>query len=250
MRTVRQLAKAAGVSVRTLHHYDAIGLLKPGHIGANGYRYYGREERLRLQQILFYRELGLPLAEIGAILDDPAFDPLVALRQHRAALETRIGHYRDLILTIDHTIDSLEKDEEMDDNDLYAGIAPETRERWNREAVEFWGKDAVEAAQARAKALSKEQVEALKQDMEAIRTDFTRLFTEGAAPDSAPVQAVTHRHYQWMSTSWTPDAKAFAALGRYYVDNPEFRATYEHGELPGCPEFIAEAMAVYAERSL
>src|SRR3546814_20208838 len=97
MRTVRQVARAAGISVRTLHHYDAIGLLKPGHVGANGYRYYGKEELLRLQQILFYRELGLPLAEIAAVLDDPAFDPLAALRAHRAALEGRICHYRTLL---------------------------------------------------------------------------------------------------------------------------------------------------------
>ncbi|HSX57272.1 MAG TPA: MerR family transcriptional regulator, partial [Sphingomonas sp.] len=66
MRTVRQVAKAARISVRTLHHYDAIGLLKPAHVGNNGYRYYGRTELLRLQQILFYRELGLPLGEIGS----------------------------------------------------------------------------------------------------------------------------------------------------------------------------------------
>jgi len=104
MRTVRQVAKAAGISVRTLHHYDAIDLLKPGHVGANGYRYYGREELLRLQQILFYRELGLPLAGIAAVLDDPAFDPLAALREHRTALDARIGHYRTLIRTIDRTI--------------------------------------------------------------------------------------------------------------------------------------------------
>lgn len=250
MRTVRQVAKAARVSVRTLHHYDAIDLLKPGHIGRNGYRYYGKEELLRLQQILFYRELGLPLAEIAAILDDPAFDPLSALRQHRTALEGRIGHYRDLIRTIDRTIDSLEKDEEMDDNELYAGIPAETRDRWNKEAVEYWGADAVAAAQAKARALTKEQVAALKEEMEAIRDDFQRLFREGAEAGSDAVQAVTHRHYRWVSTSWTPDAAAFAGLGRYYVDNPEFRGTYDDGALPGCPEFIAEAMAIYAERSL
>ena len=90
MRTVRQVAKAARISVRTLHHYDAIGLLKPAHVGANGYRYYGRTELLRLQQILFYRELGMALGEIGSILDDPGFDPLTALKGHRAALAARI----------------------------------------------------------------------------------------------------------------------------------------------------------------
>ena len=250
MRTVRQVAKAAGISVRTLHHYDAIGLLKPGHVGTNGYRWYGKEELLRLQQILFYRELGMPLAEIGAILNDPAFDPLTALRGHRAALEGRIAHYRDLIQTIDRTIASLERNEEMEDNDYYAGIAPETRDRWQREAEKFWGKEAVAAAQAKARSFSKEQVAAIQAEMEAIRADFHRLFREGADPASDAVQAVTGRHYRWVSHSWTPDAAAFKGLGRHYVDNPEFRGTYDDEEIPGCPEFIAEAMAVYADRSL
>lgn len=249
-RTVKQVAKAAGVSVRTLHHYDAIGLLAPAEIGANGYRYYGREEMLRLQQILFYRELGFGLADIGPILDDPAFDPLTALRGHRAALESRIDRYRDLIRTIDRTIASLEEDKEMDDNDLYAGIAPETRERWEREAERFWGKEAVEAAQTKARALSKEQIAEIQREMVEIRDDFTRLFREGADPGSGAVQAVTARHYAWISHSWTPNAEAFRGLGRFYVENPEFRGTYDDEKLPGCPEFIAEAMATYADRVL
>ena len=93
MRTVKQLAKAAGVSARTLHHHDAVGLLRPAHVGANGYRYYGKEEQLRRQQILFYRKRAMPLAEIGAVLDDPAFDLLAAPRGHRAALQRRIAQY-------------------------------------------------------------------------------------------------------------------------------------------------------------
>jgi DNA-binding transcriptional MerR regulator len=250
VRTVKQLAKAAGISVRTLHHYDAVGLLRPAHVGANGYRYYGKEELLRLQQILFYRELGMPLAEIGAVLDDPAFDLLAALRGHRAALQRRIAQYQGLIQTIDRTIASLERNEAMEDNDYYAGIAPETRERWEREAEAFWGKEAVAAAREKARALTKEQVGGLRREMEEIRDAFTRLFRSGAAPGSDAVQAVTDRHYRWVSHSWTPDAAAFAGLGRFYVENPEFRATYDDGALPGCPEFIAEAMAIYAERSL
>jgi len=247
MRTVRQVAKAAGTSVRTLHHYDAIGLLKPGHVGTNGYRYYGREELLRLQQILFYRELGLPLAEIAAVLDDPAFDPLAALHEHRAALEGRIGHYRTLIRTIDRTIASLEKDEDMNDNDYYAGIAPETRDRWQREAEEFWGEDAVAAAQAKARTFSKDQVAAIQAEMEAIRADFQRLFREGVDPASDAVQAVIYALLAMMVYIWFRFVKG---LGRHYVENPEFRGTYDDAELPGCPEFIAEAMAVYADRSL
>ncbi|MDQ8755450.1 MerR family transcriptional regulator [Sphingosinicella sp. LHD-64] len=248
-RTVSEVADAAGVSVRTLHHYDAIGLLKPAEIGENGYRYYGREELLRLQQILFYRELGLALAEIGPILDDPGFDRLNALRAHRAALEGRIARGRDLIRTIDRTIESLEKDEEMEDCDLYAGISPETRARWESEAERFWGAEAVRAAQEKARSFSKERVAGIKREMEEIRADFTRLFRERADPGSDAVQAVTARHHAWVSNSWTPDAGSFRGLGRYYVEHPEFRGTYED-ELPGCPEFIAEAMSIYADRSL
>lgn len=76
--TVKQVAKLSGVSVRTLHHYDEIGLLKPESVGANGYRYYGQDELLRLQQILFHRELGFPLAEIARVLDAPDFDRVAA----------------------------------------------------------------------------------------------------------------------------------------------------------------------------
>lgn len=250
MRTVRQLAKAAGVSVRTLHHYDAIGLLRPAHVGDNGYRYYGKPELLRLQQILFYRELDFPLAEIAAVLDDPGFDPVQALRGHRQALERRIDRYRDLIATIDRTIVSLEKDEEMEDNDLYAGIAPETRQRWEREAEHRWGKGAIESSMANMKALSKDEVAQMKREMEEIRDEFARLFREGADPASDEVQDVTRRHVAWVSRSWTPNAETFRGLGRLYVENAEFRQTYKDDELPGCPEFISEAMAVYADRSL
>lgn len=95
--TVNELAKLSGVTVRTLHYYDAVGLLKPSHVGANGYRYHGRHELLRLQQIMFFRELGMPLAEIGQILDEPGFDQVDALNHHRMKLvqslrENRTAH--------------------------------------------------------------------------------------------------------------------------------------------------------------
>lgn len=250
MRTVRQVARAAGVSVRTLHHYDALGLLVPAHVGDNGYRYYGRAELLRLQQILFYRELGLPLARIGAVLDDPGFDTLAALRGHRVALAERVDRYRDLILTIDRTIDSLEKDEMMEDQDLYAGIAPETKARWDREARVRWGDGAVDAAAKRLAADPEPQT--LQEEMAANRRAFVALAGEGADPGSARAQEVVRAHYRWVCRSWTPDAAAFAALGRMMVEDAGFRATYDEGPdgAPGTAAFMAEAMRVFAEREL
>src|SRR6218665_843484 len=107
MLTVKQVAKISGVSVRALHHYDEIGLLKPASIGRNRYRYYGQDELLRLQQILLHRELDIPLSEIGAILDDPRFDQMAALRQQREKLAEEAKRYAQLVRTIDRTIASL-----------------------------------------------------------------------------------------------------------------------------------------------
>src|SRR3569833_3100298 len=120
--TVRQVAKLSGVSVRALHHYDEIGLLKPASVGRNRYRYYGQDELLRLQQILLHRELDIPLNEIGAILDDPGFDQLEALRQQRERLVSEAKRYARLVRTIDRTIASLNGAETMRNAELYKGF--------------------------------------------------------------------------------------------------------------------------------
>ncbi len=90
MYTVKQLSKMAGISIRTLHYYDEIGLLKPSSVSANGYRHYGEAALLKLQQILFYRELDLSLDEIKDIIGNPEFDVLIALRSHRESLQGRV----------------------------------------------------------------------------------------------------------------------------------------------------------------
>ena len=130
--TVNQVAKASGVSVRALHHYDEIGILKPASIGQNRYRYYGREELLRLQQILIHRELGIPLTEIAALLDDPKFDRLEALRQQRSRLDAEAKRYAQLVRTIDRTIASLQGDRVMKNADLYKGISPQKQAKYEQ----------------------------------------------------------------------------------------------------------------------
>src|SRR3954471_14610911 len=115
--TVKQLARLSGVSVRTLHHYDEIGLLKPAFLGENRYRYYGREELLRLQDILFHRELGVPLQEIGKLLANDGRDRLAMLSHHRELLAQRLERSRQLLTTIDRTIAELNGEGTMDDNE-------------------------------------------------------------------------------------------------------------------------------------
>jgi DNA-binding transcriptional MerR regulator len=249
---VKQVAEAAGISIRTLHHYDEIGLLKPAEIGENGYRYYDKPQMLRLQQILFYREIGFSLAAIGPILDDPGFDPVDALRGHRSALEGEIGRYRDLIRTIDRTIESLERKTEMEDNELYRGISPEKRARWDREIEERFGQcnsEALEQSRSRLSAMTAAEAASFKAEIDALHKEMAELADNGAESGSGEVQAVIARHYGWVCKSWTPDAKSYEGLGRFYVESAEFRAMFDEIR-PGLAEYFAEAMAAYARRFL
>src|ERR1700730_16596985 len=138
--TVKQVAKLSGVSVRALHHYDEIGLLKPAHVGANGYRYYGRDELLRLQQILFHRELGFPLDEIRQVLNAPEFDRVAALRAHRERLMGEVRRYRRLLRTLDATLAALEGDSDMDDKAMYRGFSPEKQAEYEAWLVSRLGR--------------------------------------------------------------------------------------------------------------
>ena len=137
--TVKQLARLSGVSVRTLHHYDEIGLLKPAFVGENRYRYYGREELLRLQDILFHRELGVPLQDIALLLEADGRDRLVILREHRARLAERVERSRLLLTTIDRAIAELTGEGTMDDNELYKGFSPEEQAKHEQYVVDRFG---------------------------------------------------------------------------------------------------------------
>ena len=120
--TVRQVASLSGVSVRTLHFYDEVGLLKPAYHAANGYRFYEEPQLLILQQILFYRELGFELKQIKKILGRPNFEKATALRSHRKVLEETLARTRALLQTIEKTVDHLQGGREMTNEELFAGF--------------------------------------------------------------------------------------------------------------------------------
>ncbi|HEY4940484.1 MAG TPA: MerR family transcriptional regulator [Rhizomicrobium sp.] len=250
--TVSQMAQLSGVSVRALHHYDEIGLLKPAHLGANGYRYYGREELLRLQQILFHRELGLGLEQIRALLDDATFDRLAALKAHRGKLESESARFGHLIRTIDRTIAELNGEQQMSDKDLYQGFSPQKQAQWEREIVEKFGdsgREKIEESKRNFSKMSKEDMAAGKAEMEAINLAFAAAMAAGEAPGCERVQALTARHYAWVCRAWKPNKQAYIGMGQMYVSHADFRATYD-AVRPGLAEYLAAAMKVYAESSL
>jgi DNA-binding transcriptional MerR regulator len=246
--TVRQLANMAGVSVRTLHHYDHIGLLTPSARTATGYRLYGMEDLLRLQQILLYREIDLPLAEIRRILDDPRFDPVRALAQHRRTLELQAERLTRLLHTIDRTIARLtEVDMSLTDVELYEGLPKEQVERWKREVNERYDPKLVAESNRRVQAMSKGEWNDVKAEGDAIAQRMAELM--GRPADDPEVQATIARQHAWIENFYPCSAEMFQGLGQHYADHPEFRANYDKYR-PDLADFMRDAMAYYAEHTL
>lgn len=246
--TVHQLAEMAGVSVRTLHHYDQIGLLKPSSRTAAGYRLYREGELLRLQQILLFRELDVPLETIRSILDDPGFDPVGALEVHRRTLEGQAARLAHLLQTIDRTIQRIKGDTmALTDEELYEGLPKEQAERYRREAREMYGAEVVEESEQRARKLSKAEWNALKEEGDALTRGLVALMERD--PGDPEVQALVARHYAWVDRFWHPTAEAYRGLGQLYVENDEFRANYDRYRV-GLADFLRAAMNYYADHTL
>jgi DNA-binding transcriptional MerR regulator len=252
--TVKEVAKLSGVTVRTLHHYDQVGLLKPAQVGENGYRYYGREELLRLQQILFHRELELPLEAIIQVLGQPETDRLEALRRQRQILSVKATRYRRLIKTLDQTLAALEGETEMKDEDLYKGFAPEKQAQYEAELVERFGEGARASIEESKKVVgkwSKADWERTSREYGEVEARMGKALADGLPADSAEVRALIRRHHGWVATMWnrTPSAQAYIGLGQMYVDHPDFHARYEAVQ-PGLAEYLATAMRSFAEAEL
>ena len=252
--TVKQVAKVSGVSVRTLHHYDEVGLLKPAHVGPNGYRYYGREELLRLQQILFHRELGFSLQEIGRALDAEDFDRVAALRSHRVKLEAQARRYRQLMRTIDQTLAALQGDAKMEDKAMYRGFDPERQAGYEKELVEKHGSDMqkrIDHAKAGMAGWKQADYDAMQAEAEAIEAGMAKALVDGLPVDSGAVTALMRRQQAWIGKGWNREApaKALAGLGQMYLDDPRFRERYD-GRQAGLAEYFAAAMKTFAEREM
>jgi MerR family transcriptional regulator, thiopeptide resistance regulator len=246
--TVHQLAHMARVSVRTLHHYDQIGLLQPGSRSAAGYRQYGEKDLLRLQQILFFKELDIPLAEIGRILDDPSFDQVQALRQHRHMLEAQADRLAVLLKTVDRTIDRItEANMTLTDEELYEGFTQEQIQRYSAEVNQKYDPKMVEESNRRVRKMSKEKWQAVRGEGEAV----TRLMASymGRPVGDAKVQAAVKRHHAWIENFYPCSAEIYRGLGQLYTENDEFRATYEK-YAPGLADYMKEAMEYFCQHTL
>lgn len=246
--TVKQLAKLSGVSVRTLHHYDEIGLLKPAQRTEAGYRLYGRKELLRLQQILFYRELDLPLEKIREALDDPDFDLVASLEFHRGELQKRSQRLEQLLSTIDKTIVELKnKTEMLTDEELYKGFAPGEGEAYHKEAAQRWGEDTVRESEERVRKMSKEQWNAVIQEGETIAQQLAA--SMDADPASPAVQQLIAQHHRHLCNFYEVSEERYRGLAQLYTDDERFR-TYYDKHRPGAAGFIRKAINVYCDNGM
>lgn len=251
--TVKQLARLSGVSVRTLHHYDAIGLLEPAFLGENRYRYYGREELLRLQDILFHRELGVPLQEIGRRLELQGPDRVAILREHREWLAQRVERSRQLLTTIDRTIAELNGDGAMDDKELYKGFSPEKQAEYEDWLVDRFGGDMrqrIEGSKAKVASLGNEGMAARLAEGEAEGVPLAQAFRNGVAPENPANDPLLARHHAWIARMWDRacSPQAYAGLADLYLEHPDFRTTFEEKAGPGFLDWLTTAMKAYAAR--
>lgn len=245
MFTVKQLARIAGITPRTLRYYDTIGLLKPSRVGGNGYRYYGEQTLLRLQQILLYRELGLPLEAIKAILEGADFDVLEALEQHRVRLRQRAAHLERLINTVDDTITHLKGNQPMTPNQLFDVFNEEKQAEYEQEAMQMYDPEVVKGSYKKWKGYSQAEKQRIGEEGNAIYMDLLAAMPKGAA--SPEVQTCIERWRRHMDYFWTPDLEQLLALAEGYNNDPRFRANFDKID-PRLAPFMREAVAIYVER--
>ena len=239
--TVRELANLAGVSVRTLHHYHHIGLLLPARVGDNGYRSYGPAELVRLQQILFFRELEFPLDRIRELLDRPDFDADAAYRDHRRLLVARRRQLDRLIATLDTAlIPEGEREMTTSDTPSYGRFTADETDVLRAEAKERWGEtDAWRQSEELTHGLGPSDFQRLDTEMGTIMHALVAVMPQGIG--SPMVQRKISAYRMWLEQFTTVPDEMFRSWASMYVDDDRFAETFRqyHRDLP---VFLRDAM--------
>ncbi len=245
--TVQKLAQLAGVSPRTLRHYDQIGLLRPARVSSSGYRIYGAAEVALLQQILFYRALEVPLEDIRALIAVPGFDALAALRAHRQALNDRRTQLDALIANLNNTIAHIEGGTPMKDSERFDGfrekMIAENEAKYGKEVRERYGDAAADASNQRLRNMSQEKYEATQALAESANAALLAAMDTGDSGSEVARNAVK-LHHDWLQCwgDYTPEMHV--GLGQMYVDDERFAAHY-NALRPGAAEFLRDAIERY-----
>ncbi|MDN7243088.1 MerR family transcriptional regulator [Planococcus sp. N028] len=246
--TVQKLGAIAGVSTRTLRYYDEIGILKPARKNSSGYRIYGKKEVDKLQQILFYRELGLELEGIKQIINDPHFDGPSALKKHREQLLAKRQQLDLLINNVENTISAAEGKSKMADKEKFNGfkkkLIEDNEKQYGEEIREKYGDETVDASNAKMMNMTEAQYTEFTRLGEELQDTLAKAFKTGD-PASDLAQKTADLHKQWLMFTWPSYSKeAHAGLAQMYVDDERFTAYYDK-EQPGTARFLRDAIHIY-----
>ena len=229
--TVGQVAGLVGVSVRTLHHWDEIGLVVPSARSWAGYRLYEPDDVARIHRVLVYRETGMPLAEVARVLDDPDVDATAHLARQRDLLQARIAHLTRMLRAVDTMMERNSMGENLTPQQQAEILGAEWDPAWQEEAEERWG-DSDEWAQAAARkaAMTRQDWARVAEETEALETDLANAMREGVVPGSERANALAERHRasidRWFDTTYAKQV----LIARGYVANSRFTAYYDKRE--------------------
>ena len=250
--SIRELSEMAGVSARTLRYYDEIGLLKPSRTSEAGYRFYGEKEVELLQQILFYRERGLELEQIAAILYNPEFDIRSALEEHLLELERQRRRTDRLIANIKQTIASLEGECKMSDKERFTAfkeeLVTENEQKFGAEIRKKYGDETVDASNRKMLQMSEAEYDKFRLLEEQIRTNLEQAVLAGAAADSKEMEHVFLLHKEWLCMTWkkyTPEAHIGVAL--MYMADERFKKYYDRN-VEGCADLLCAAIQYHCDK--
>ncbi len=246
--TVRTLSRLAGVSPRTLRHYDALGLLRPSGTKPSGYRVYGPAGLERLQRILFYRELGLPLEEIRKALGAPGYDDLAALRAHRATLLERWRRVESLVELLDRTIAEKEGRIVMNDKERFEafkkGFVESNESEFGAEVRAKYGDESMDASNRKVLGMDEAKMQQAQELADEVVAEF--LAAQETGDVSGPLaRRAAELHKRWLCLYWTKYSKqAHAGIVRMYVEDPRFTAYYDRHR-PGLAVFVRDAVLAW-----
>lgn len=246
--TIHKLAQMAGISSRTLRHYDSIGLLRPAGVNSSGYRMYTRREVDLLQQILFYRELGMGLTDIKGILHNPAFDHTQALSGHLQALTAERARLDALIANVRRTLEEQRGGKNMSDKEKFEGfkrgLIDENERKYGAEIRQKYGDKTVDESNTKLMGMSQAEYADTEQLTKRVNDAIKAAF-ETSDPKGPLAMEACALHKEWLMRYWGSYSKeAHRGLGQMYVDDERFAAYYD-AIAPGCAVFLRDALEAY-----
>lgn len=248
--TVGEVARLAGITVRTLHHYDEVGLLRPSGRTAAGYRLYDRTDLVRLQRILGYRELGVALDKIVAVLDDPDVDPLEHLRQQHALLTDRAGRLHEQLAAIEKTMEAYAMGIQLNPEEMFEVFGDVDPTEHSAEAEQRWGDtDGYRESKRRTSSYTKEDWKQLMAAGEEVEQRLLQAMSGGRPPTSTEAMDAAEAHRRNLDR-WFYDC-SFAmhrSLADMYLADPRFTAHYDD-RAPGLAAYVHDAIHANADRA-